>query len=232
MTSQITPGWVESGKPREVHAGLGLAGALEHAAVLGLQREDVPRLDEVLGTRARVDRHLDRVRAVVRRDPRGDPLARLDGDGERGLERRLVLRGHQVEAELVAALAGEREADQPAPVGGHEVDRVRRAELRGHREVALVLAVLRVADHDHLAVADVLDGLLDRAERGVRHVLSFSTYLASTSTSRFTGRPGAAAPSVVCLSVSGMSDTSKPSSSTLETVRDTPSTAIDPLSTT
>ena len=35
-------------------------------------------------------------------------------------------------------------------------------ELGRQREVALVLAVLRVADHDHPAVADVLDGLLDR----------------------------------------------------------------------
>ena len=39
--------------------------------------------------------------------------------------------------------------------------------------------------------------------------LSFSTYLASTSTSRLTAGPGAAAPSVVRSSVSGMSDTSK-----------------------
>jgi hypothetical protein len=137
------------------------------------------------------------------------------------------------EAELVAAVAGERQADQPAPVRGHEVDRVRSDELGGHREVALVLAVLGIADHDHLAVADVLDGLLDGAERRVRHgTLSFSTYFASTSTSRLTVRPGAAAPSVVRSSVSGISDTSNPSSSTAETVSDTPSTAIEPFSTT
>ena len=62
--------------------------------------------------------------------------------------------------------------------------------------------------------------------------LSFSTYLARTSTSRLTVRPGAAAPSVVRSSVSGISDTSKAWSSTAETVRDTPSTAIEPFWTT
>ena len=40
-------GRVEAGEPREVHRRLGLAGALEHAAGLRLQREDVTRLDEV-----------------------------------------------------------------------------------------------------------------------------------------------------------------------------------------
>ena len=44
----------------------------------------------------------------------------------------------------------------------------------------------------------------------VTALTAFSTYLASTSTSRFTVRPGAAAPSVVRSSVSGISDTSKP----------------------
>src|SRR4029434_3715759 len=120
-----------------------------------------------------------------RGDPGGDSLARLDGDRERRLERRLVLRGHEVEPELVAAVAREREADQAAPVSRHEVDRLGRDELGGHREVALARAVRRIADDAHLALADVLDGLLDRAERRVRHrLLSFSTYLARTSTSR------------------------------------------------
>src|SRR6185295_15270938 len=201
--------------------------------VLRLQREDVAGLDEIVWPRAGVDRHLHGAGAVVRRDAGGDPLARLDRDGEGGLEGRLVLGGHEVEAELVAALAGERQADQAAAVGGHEVDRVGRDELGGHREVALVLAVLGIADHDHPPLADGLDRLLDGAERRIRHrIVSFSTYFASTSTSRFTVRPGAAAPSVVRSSVSGMRETSNARSSTPETVRDTPSTAIEPFSTT
>ena len=72
-----------------------------------------------------VDRDLDRVRAVVRGDAGRDAVARLDRDRERRFERRLVLGRHQVEAELVAALGRQRQADQPAPLLGHEVDRLR-----------------------------------------------------------------------------------------------------------
>ena len=85
--------------------------------------------------------------------------------GERGAERRLVVVGHRAQAELVGALLGEAEADQPARVGRHEVDRVGRRELRGDRQVAFVLAVGIVDDDDEPALADVLDRLLDRRER-------------------------------------------------------------------
>src|SRR3712207_5408635 len=156
----------------------------------------------------------------------------LDGDGEGGLERGLVLGRLELEAHLVAALGGQREADQPAPLLGHEVDGVGRDELRRDREVALVLAVLVVADHDHPPGADVLDGLLDRRERPHRWATSLSTYFARTSTSRLTVAPGAAAPSVVRSSVSGMSETSNASSSSALTVSEMPSTAIEPFSTT
>ena len=52
------------------------------------------------------------------------------------------------EPELVAALLGQAEADQPAALRGHEVDRLRGRELGGDRQVALVLAVLVVDDDD------------------------------------------------------------------------------------
>ena len=114
-----------------------------------------------------VDRDLDRVGAVVGRDPGADPAGRLDRDREGGLQRRLVLRRHQVEAELAAALRGQRQADQPARLLGHEVDRLRRRELRRHHQVALVLAVFAVADDDHPAAADLFDRLLDGRERAL-----------------------------------------------------------------
>ena len=74
--------------------------------------------------------------------------------------------GHLAQAELVAALLGERQADQPARVHRHEVDRLGRGELCGDRQVALVLAVGRVHDDDELALADVVDRVLDRGEGG------------------------------------------------------------------
>src|SRR3954453_21765868 len=247
MTSQIPParsgpprragstapaGGVRPRQPRETDGRRGLPRALQDAARLGLQREDVAGLHQIPRRRPRIDRHLDRPRAVRGADAGGDAVARLHGDRERRLERRLVLGRHQVQAELVAALRRQGEADQPAPLLGHEIDRLGRRELRRHREIALVLAVLVVADDDHAARADVLERVLDRGERPAHRLTSFSTYLASTSTSRFTGRPTSAVPSVVRSSVSGMRETENESWSIADTVSDTPSTAIEPFSTT
>ena len=120
-------------------------------------------------------------------------------------EGRLVLRRHQVEPELVAALGRQRQADQAAPLLGHEVDRLGRGELRGQREVALVLAVLVVAHDDHPArggcprsparssrTAWRCAAVLTRATASSR-----STCLARMSTSTFTRRPRASLPRVV-----------------------------------
>ena len=71
-----------------------------------------------------------------------------------------VLPAHQRQAELLDALAGQRQADQAAGVAGHEVDRVGRRELRRDDQVALVFAVLVVDQDEHAAVAGFLDQLL------------------------------------------------------------------------
>ena len=47
MISQITAAGVRPGQRGEVAAGLGMAGAHQHAAGLRLQREDVAGLDDV-----------------------------------------------------------------------------------------------------------------------------------------------------------------------------------------
>ena len=118
--------------------------------------------------------------------------------------------------ELLAALAGQAEADQPARVGRHEVDGLRRRELRRADEIALVLALGIVDDDHHLPVPDVLDGLLDRRERGDGRAhdslaaTSRSTTFPSTSASRLTSSPGSSRPRVVTASVCGISATSKP----------------------
>ena len=162
---------VEAGEPREVDGGLGLAGAHEHAAFLRAQREHVAGTREVLGPRGGVDRGEHGARAVGRRDAGGDAGARLDRHAEGGPEARAVLlvAHHQRDAQLVETLAGHRQADEPAPEAGHEVDRLGRDLLGRDREVALVLAVLVVDDDDHLSGADVLERLGNRG----RHLASF-----------------------------------------------------------
>ena len=54
---------------------------------------------------------------------------------------------------------------RPAAVLRHEVDRLRRHLLGSQRQVALVLAILVVADDDDLAGAERVDGVLDAGER-------------------------------------------------------------------
>ena len=58
---------------------------------------------------------------------------------------------------LPAALAGQRQAHQAARVRDHEVDVGRAHQLGGHDQVAFVLAVLVVDDHDHAAGADFVE---------------------------------------------------------------------------
>src|SRR2546430_10793413 len=123
-------------------------------------------MDEVARASAGVDRDLDRVRSIVRRDPGRDALARLDRVHEGGAVAALVAGRGRREAELLAALRRQAEADEPPAVHGHEVDRLRRRELGRDDEVALVLAVGSVDDDDEASLPDVLDRVLDGRKRG------------------------------------------------------------------
>ena len=156
---------LQAGETRQVDSRLGLSGAFEDASGLGDERKDVARLDDVLGSALGIDGHLDGARPVGRGDAGADAFAGLDRLGEGGLEAGRVLGDHGAEVELVAPPWRQRQTDQAAAVGGHEVDRLGCDELGGHREVALVLAIFVVADHDHAPGADVGEGLLDGGER-------------------------------------------------------------------
>ena len=90
--------------------------------VAGPQREHVAGHHQVVRARVRVDEHLHRARAVGGRDAGRDAVARLDGDGERRAEVRVVAAHHHRDAQLVEALARHRHADEAAAVAGHEVD--------------------------------------------------------------------------------------------------------------
>src|SRR5918997_6144216 len=75
-------GRVEAGHAGEVHGRLRVAGALEHAALAGLEREDVAGTQQVGGAGGGVDQRLDRGGAVVRRDARGGAVAGVDAPRE------------------------------------------------------------------------------------------------------------------------------------------------------
>ena len=65
---------------------------------------------------------------------------------------------------MVDAVLGEREADQPASMGRHEVDRLRGRHLRRDDEIALVLAILVIDQDVHAAIARLVDDFLDGGE--------------------------------------------------------------------
>lgn len=150
-------GRFQPGQHRQVAGRFGMAGAGQHAAGLGDQREDMPRLAQILRFGIRPHRGAHGVCAVVGGDAGGHAFGRLDADGEVGLELRGVVAHHRRQAELRAALAGQRQTHQPARVGHHEVDVRRLDQLGGHDQIAFVLAVLVIDDHHHAAGAQFLD---------------------------------------------------------------------------
>ena len=131
-----------------------------HIFPLRAQGKDVTRHDDVAGTGVRLDRRLYRHRPVGGGNAGGHALRRLDRDGEIGGVLVVVVGHHQRQVQLPATPLGKRQADQPTPVTGHEVDRLRRHALAGQDEVALVLAVGVVHEDDHPAGLDVGDDLL------------------------------------------------------------------------
>ncbi len=91
----------------------------------------------------------------------------VDGHGEGGLHRLGVVVDHLRQTQPVQFLALHGRADQAAALAHHEGDDLGGHLLGGDDEVALVLAVLVVDDHDGAARGDVGDGLLDGVEREV-----------------------------------------------------------------
>src|ERR687894_752721 len=237
-------GRVEPGHARQVHRRLGVPRPLEHAALAGLEREDVAGAQQVGRAGRRVDQRLDGRGPVVGGDARRRAVPVVDAHGEGRAHALGVVGDHERQVELACALGADGRADDAGGVVQEEGDGLGRGGLGRHDEVALVLAVLVVDDDHDLTAADGGDGVLDLGEG---HQLSFdgaagaasafqvsrrSTYLTVTSTSRLTRSPGPFRPRVVTAAVCGISATVKPSSSTSTTVRLTPSTVIEPFSTT
>lgn len=166
-------GRAQSREAGEVDGGLGVAVAYEYAAGAGAQRKDVAGADEVGGLGGAAREQLERGGPVGRRDAGAHSVGGrgVDGDGERRLHRLGVVLDHLREAEPVQFVALHGGADQSAAFAHHEGDDLGGRLLGGDDEVALVLAVLVVDDHDGAAGRDVGDGLFDRVEHGVLELL-------------------------------------------------------------
>ena len=85
---------------------------------------------------------------------------------QKGVPNADVLRGEiGGRVQRVAALLGERQADQPAAEFGHEVDGFGRDFFRGHGQVAFVFAVFVVHQHDHASRANFVQRFFNGGKR-------------------------------------------------------------------
>ena len=168
ISSASTPTGGNLRQPAKIDAGLGMAGAHQHAALARDQRKHMAGPHEIGGAAVVVGERAHGVAALLGRDAGGQPMAHVDRDGEGGAERRVVLRHHRIEMQPARLLGAERRADDARGVADDEGHLLRRAERGGDEQVALVLAVVVVGDDDDLALGEGLDRGLD-AVVGIRH---------------------------------------------------------------
>lgn len=99
------------------------------------------------------------MRTICGADASGDAVASFNAEGECGAQRgptpSRTLHHGQIEA--IDLLTGKREADETAPVFGHEVDLLGRDLFRRAHEVTFVLTVFIVDQDHHFARANVID---------------------------------------------------------------------------
>jgi len=157
----------QAGERHQIDGRLRVAGALQHAARTGAQREDVAGLHQLLRVGIGIGQNLDRAGAVVGADARGNPLRGIDGDREIGAVALAVARDHRPEAEVLELMIDRRHADDATAIADHHVDRLRRGLAGGHDEVAFVFAILVVGDDDQFAIDNIVDGGLERIERNM-----------------------------------------------------------------
>ena len=158
-------GRIETGNPREIDRRLGLPGPHQHAAVARLEREDMAGPCQIRRPGARIDRRQDRRCPIGGGNPGARHALRFDGDDERRLELRGVLRDHLRQIELISRSSVSGTQISPRPCVAMKLIASGVMCSRGDRQVAFVFAVFVVDDDDHLAVADGLDRVVDGRER-------------------------------------------------------------------
>ena len=149
----------------QVHRRFRVAGALQHAARLGAQGKDMPRLHHIFRHRGRVRHDLNGARPIRGADAGGNPARRVHAHLEIGFERLAVLHDHAFDAQLLQPVGGGRHTNQSSTEFGHEINCLRRRVFGGHDQIAFILAVGVIDDDDQLAFTQVLDHRLDRINR-------------------------------------------------------------------
>jgi hypothetical protein len=164
ITSTITDAEREAGQPRQVATGLGVTGAGQHATFLGAQREDVAGLHQIFSAGIRRHGSRDRAGSVSGGNAGGDTDGCFNRYGECGAEHAAIARHHLLQAQALAVIVGQGQADQPACLACHETDRFGCATVGGQQQVAFVFAVFVIDQQDHFAEAIIFDDFFDAVE--------------------------------------------------------------------
>ena len=153
-----------------------MAGANKRAAITGHQREDVPRGGDVLGRALRIDGGPNGLRTIGRRNAGCHPFPRLDRHGKRRLVPAFVAALHQRQAKCLGPRPRQCQADQAAPVLGHEVDGSRIGPLAYDAQVTFIFPVLVIDKDEQFARRRIGNHILDRGKAGAAITFSFSHY--------------------------------------------------------
>ena len=156
----------QAGKLAEVDRGLGVAGAHEHAAILGDKRKNMAGTDEIARAHVAIGERAHGVRALLGRNAGRQSMTNIGRHGEGGAERRVIGRHHRSEIQPPRIVAGQRNADDAAAIADDEGHLLGGAKRSGDDQVALVLAIVVVGDGDDLATGESLDGVCD----GIEHI--------------------------------------------------------------
>lgn len=157
-------GRLEGRHAHEVDGGFRMAGAAQHPAGNGSEREGMAWLHKVIDGGLGVRQRADGQGAFRGADARGDVMGRIHRDGEGGGHVFPVDGGHERELEGVRPFRGKRGADEAPGVGDHEVDGFRRSEFGGNDEVSLVFTTGVVRNDDHPSLPYFFHGFVNGAE--------------------------------------------------------------------
>ncbi len=159
-------------QPRKIDRGLRLPHPLEHPSRLGPERKDMTRPDQIRRSALRIDRHPNGAGPIGRADPRrhSELGAGVNRNGEgRSVGILTPAIGHQRQVQPVCDLGSQREADETAAVGGHEIDDLRRHLIRRTYQIPFVLSVFVIGDDHEPAFLNDVDGLAYLSIFGGQH---------------------------------------------------------------
>ncbi len=150
LPSQLTQ-YAERFEPGELHQidrRLGVTTTGQDPAGAGPQRENMARAMQIPRLGAIGNGGADGGDAIGGGNPCGDPLRRLDGDGECGLIVAGVGLHHHGQFELAHPLIGQAEANDAGALADHQRHLFVGHGLRGENEVALVLPIFIVSNQN------------------------------------------------------------------------------------